>query len=177
MRSGVRPLSIMSQRITRMRMTIMTSAIWAVRRRLSRSSRMPRMTNMADKTVMSTASETKMTRAAADSSSTMAPCCRAITMPTMSSASTGTSAAPLTMHRMPNTLSGRGILLLDAGAPSSRSSPFSTRSCLPMAMFSSSALLSVASKYSRRAGASRGDYDEGRGSSGATSSTNQRGPS
>ncbi len=68
-----------------------------------------------EKTVMSTVSEMKMTRAAVESSPAIVPCWKASTIPTMSIASTGTTAAPLTMHRMPNTLSGRGILPLDAG--------------------------------------------------------------
>ena len=76
-------------------MTIMTSAICAVRRRLSRNRRMPRMTNMVESAVMSTTSAMKMTSVAVDISPAIMPCCRAKTIPTMSSASTGTLAAPL----------------------------------------------------------------------------------
>ena len=73
---------------------------------------MPNTANMAASTVMSTVSTMKMMSVADESSPSNAPFWTSSAVPITSSASKAAKAPPMTIDRMPNTLSGRGILLL-----------------------------------------------------------------
>ena len=112
-----RPNSMMSHRMPATMRPVSSSAVCAAKRRLSRSRRMPNTMN-ATVSRARMASSAKNSTVDAVESSASAPSRNAITMATMTNPIMGRMATPATMHRMANTLSGRGIFFLSVAAAS-----------------------------------------------------------